>query len=66
MQSQTATFYCGDNVAMFQGLLKALGVPYEAGACTDFSIGSLIVTHVPLTEVSSRAAHSALPNPAAP
>lgn len=54
LSSQTAEFYCGDDVAMFKGLFKALGVPYEDGACTDFSIGSLLITHVPLTEITTK------------
>ena len=52
LQSQTVEFTCEDNFYMYQTLLMGLGYPYDFSACTDFNNGGLIITHVPLTEVS--------------
>ena len=51
-QSQTVEFNCEDNFYLYQTLLMGLDYPYDFSACTDFNNGGLIITHVPLTEVS--------------
>ena len=53
LQSQTVEFTCEDNFFLYQTLLMGLDYPYDFSACTDFNNGGLIITHVPLTEVSA-------------